>query len=193
MTTTKRTTAKGTKAPAKSTAAKAAPAKATPAKATTAQADFVSPRDGAAFTAAVEATGKSLNALCTEAGGPAAGMNPSQIRRIIQGEVARVETGRAKVIAHHLGAAFDRLFGPVNMNSDGTIAQAPNPLSRAGRKSTPTTKAAGTKAPAKAPRKSAAAKAVEAQETRAAAQQEAAKAVSPARSTKGRTVTRRVR
>ena len=103
--TTKTTTRKApSKAPAKTTApaAKAAPAT-----------EWVSPVAKFDWAAAIEKTGKSLNALCTEAGGPAAGANPSQIRRLMKGEVARVERGRAEQIARLIGTPFKTVWGPV--------------------------------------------------------------------------------
>jgi hypothetical protein len=93
---------------------KSAPAKAAAptAKAATATA-WVSPVAKFDWAAAIEKTGKTLNALCAEAGGPAAGANPSQIRRLMKGEVARVERARAEQIAKLIGTPFAKLWGPV--------------------------------------------------------------------------------
>jgi hypothetical protein len=93
---------------------KSAPAKAAAptAKAATAT-EWVSPVAKFDWAAAIEKTGKTLNALCAEAGGPAAGANPSQIRRLMKGEVARVERARAEQIAKLIGTPFAKLWGPV--------------------------------------------------------------------------------
>jgi hypothetical protein len=101
MTTTKTTTR----------SRKAAPAK-TPAAKTTAT-EWVAPIAKFDWAAAIEKTGKTLNALCAEAGGPAAGANPSQLRRLMKGEVARVERTRAEAIAKLIGVPFTKVRGPV--------------------------------------------------------------------------------
>jgi hypothetical protein len=71
---------------------KGRPAKA-PADKNSAASERVNAKPGFDWAAAIEKTGKSLNALCVEAGGPASGANPSQIRGSMKGEVARVERG----------------------------------------------------------------------------------------------------
>jgi hypothetical protein len=90
------------------------PIKAQPAKAAAAvvaeASEKVQLRAGFDVAAAIAATGKKLNALCVEAGGPAAGMNPSQLRRMMIGQVNRVEKGRAAIIAKNLGVAFDKMW-----------------------------------------------------------------------------------
>jgi hypothetical protein len=104
--------AKAAKAPA------AAKAKAPAAKAKAPEGgrvDKVGIRDKALIQKALDALGTNLARLCREAGGPAAGANPAQLRRLMIGEVSRVERGRAEVIARHLGMAPAALwdgFGP---------------------------------------------------------------------------------
>jgi hypothetical protein len=93
----------------------AAAAQAQPAKTTAKAADAaldakVQLRPGFNIEDAIAATGKTLNALCKEAGGPAGGMNPSQLRRMIAGQVARVEIGRAAIIAKHLNVTVDKMW-----------------------------------------------------------------------------------
>ena len=91
---------------------KAAPAKAPAEKA--AASEWVNPKPGFDWAKAIEATGKSLNALCVEAGGPAEGANPSQLRRLMKGEVARVERGRAERIAKLVNTPFTKVWAPAS-------------------------------------------------------------------------------
>ena len=92
---------------------KAAPAKAAADKKAAAS-EWVNPKPGFDWTAAIEKTGKSLNALCAEAGGPAQGANPSQLRRLMKGEVARVERGRAERIAKLINTPFTKVWAPAS-------------------------------------------------------------------------------
>src|SRR5207249_4827371 len=93
---------------------KAAPVTETaPADASAPAAEWVNPRPASEWAAAIEKTGKSLNALCAEAGGPAGGANPSQIRRHAW-RGRRVEAGRAHRIAEEIGAPFAKMWAPAS-------------------------------------------------------------------------------
>jgi hypothetical protein len=95
-----------------STSSKAQPAKAEAPKAEEAATEWMAPKAGFDWAAAISKTGKSLSGLCKEAGGPSAGANPSQLRRLSLGQVARVEKARAEQIAKLLGVAFTKMWGP---------------------------------------------------------------------------------
>jgi lambda repressor-like predicted transcriptional regulator len=64
----------------------------------------VAPRKGAIATA-IEATGKSIQAIAREHG-----QNPSQLRRLAKDEVAKVDVIRAQAIATALGTDLASLF-----------------------------------------------------------------------------------
>ena len=94
-------------AASKAAAAKTAPkAKAAPVVITAAKGgdQTVAPREGA-IRAAVEASGKSVMAISREHG-----LNPSQLRRLTFGQVAKVDLPRAEAIATALGADLGTLF-----------------------------------------------------------------------------------
>lgn len=65
----------------------------------------VAPRKGA-IAKAVKASGKSLMAISREHG-----LNPSQMRRLVLGQVAKVDSVRAEAIAQALGKNLADLFG----------------------------------------------------------------------------------
>lgn len=64
----------------------------------------VAPRKGA-VAKAIKATGKSLNEISR-----AHGLNPSQMRRLTLGQVAKVDLPRAEAIAQALGTDLGKLF-----------------------------------------------------------------------------------
>jgi hypothetical protein len=86
------------------------------------------PRDKFDWAAAIEATGKWLNALCAEAGGRAKGANPSQIRRLMLGQVVRKAYQRPVLQGVGAGAHELSPFPPESAPPQGGRSHLLGPL-----------------------------------------------------------------
>ena len=112
---------------------------------------FVTPIKGA-IAKAITATGKSIQAIAREHG-----QNPSQLRRLVAGTVAKVDLPRAESIAKALGVKLSDLFGAPEVKA-GKAVKTPaapkggtKPKGKGNRTSRATAKAAQDAAGRQAP------------------------------------------